>query len=606
MSTASFKPRLRRPHRLPGNKSSETPSQCIWVDTETTPTLLDDGVTEAHHLDFGMACYRRRTPAGKWSRPEWFAFTERDSFWDWVISKTRAKTRLYVFAHNGTFDLPVLAAFTQLPDRGWLIHNAIVDAPPIDISWRKDKATIRFIDTLNIWRMPLAALGASVGLRKLKMPDQNASMARHRAYCRRDVKVIMRACLNWFAFLVDNDLGGFKPTLASQAFGAYRHRFMQQDIFIHSNERALAVERDSYVGGRCECFKLGEFQGEFYYIDVNSMYPSVMANNPYPYNNLSCYNNVKPSNLDRWRNGYAVIARVSLDTDQPDYPLVHDKKLIFPVGRFDTTLAGPEFWRAYDAGHVVKVHQAAVYHQAPLFTDFIDFFYSQRMAARSRGDAANTFNYKVISNSLYGKFGQRGRQFKIKEACDPDLVEITESIKYETGVVTTVRCFGGIRQVWVNDGEAFNSFPAIASFVASYARCVLADAIALAGRENCYYCDTDSLIINRVGWERISHLVDQDQLGAWSLDRILERLVLHGPKDYAFDDVWRTKGIRASATWVDDSTVRQDMFVGFRGLVRHGSLDAPLVRQVTKKLRRVYTKGRPTASGEVLPLEIGL
>ena len=595
---------MRRPHFIPGNKANESPQACVWVDTETRPKDIGNG-TEAHYLDFGMACYRRRTKRGAWSKPEWFTFKDKSLFWDWLETKTRQKVRLYLFAHNGAFDLPVLSAFTQLPERGWKISNAICDAPPIDISWRLDKKTIRFVDTLNLWRMPLSALGQSVGLRKLRMPGHNEHPARHLAYCRRDVKVIMRACLKWFDFLTDNDLGGFKSTLASQAFGTYRHRFMPYQIAVHNNERALKLERDSYVGGRTECFKLGKYTGEFYYIDVNSMYPSVMLDNLYPNKLIGCYSIVESQDLKRWRNQYAVICSVTLKTDQADYPIVHDGKLVFPIGTFKTTLAGPEFWRAYDSGHVAKIHQASVYEQAKLFTGFVRYFYDQRLAAKKRGDVVNTFNFKVLANSLYGKFGQRGRRFDIVDECDPNVVSIEDHWDADTQEASTRRCFGGIVQQWVTDGESFNSFPAIAAYVTSYARLILADAINLADRKNCYYCDTDSLVVNREGWEHLVDLIDQDRLGAWGLDTILGSMTLHGPKDYVFDDKTVLKGVKASAVWISSDTVEQDMFVGFRGLVRNGSLDAPLVKRIKKTQRRIYTKGKPTAGGDVLPLEFG-
>lgn len=598
------KPTKRRAHWLKGNLANQSPQCCIWVDTETKPTPLDDG-SEAHYLDFGMAAYARRAANGRWTRPEWITFTERAEFWDWVSTKTRPKVRTYIFAHNGAFDLPVLGAFTELPDRGWHIHRAVCDAPPMDITWRNENRSIRFIDTLNIWRMPLSELGKSVGLRKLRMPDHKASEARHLAYCRRDVKVIMRAMIKWLDFLKSNDLGGFQPTLASQALGTYRHRFMHYQIGIHNNHDAMHLERDSYVGGRTECFKLGRYEGEFYYIDVNSMYPSVMRGNLYPCRLSSWTDKAKLRHLERWRSEYCVIANVTLTTSMADYPLVHDGKLVFPVGTFNVSLAGPELYRALDAGHIKEVHQAAIYHPAELFTGYVDYVYNSRLKAKADGNAVDSHSFKILANSLYGKFGQRGRRYENIGTCAPNLIAIEDEWNDETHEFTTRRYFGGVVQEYKSEGESFNSFPAISSYVSSYARVVLADAITAAGRQNCYYCDTDSLVVNRCGWEKITHLIDQDRLGYWGLDRILDSIELRGPKDYTFDGDTKVKGVRKNAVWLSDDTVSQDQFVGFRGLVRHGSLDAPIVKRITKKMRRVYTKGKPAANGEVSPLEIG-
>ena len=605
MASKPYKKRPRLVHNIPGNKSNESPQSCIWVDTETLATDIGNG-TERHTLDFGMACHRRRTVKGVWSKPDWITFKTRAEFWDWCESKTRAKTRLTLFAHNGAFDLPVLDAFTLLPDRGWKIKKAIVDAPPMDISWRQDKRTIRFIDTLNIWRMPLSALGKSVGLRKLKIPKPGDHPARHLAYCRRDVKVIMRACIKWFAFLIDNDLGGFRATLAAQAFGSYRHRFMPHKITCHAHIAALELERKSYVGGRTECFKLGAHEGEFYYIDVNSMYASVMRGNLFPNRHGGYFHRVSKKDVESWRDKYAVVVDVELETDVANYPLVNEGRLCFPIGKFNLALAGPEFWRAWDAGHVKRINSASIYDQEEIFTPFVDYFYNKRLAAKHAGDEVTSYSYKILLNSLYGKFGQRGRRYEKIGECNPNIVSIDDNINIDTKSYSTIRCFGGIVQEWVDEDESFNSFPLIASYVSSYARLILSDAINLAGRENCYYCDTDSLVVNRQGWESLSHLVDQDRLGAWGLDRVLDTVVLHGPKDYVFDGTLVCKGVKASATWLNDTTVSQDMFLGFRGLVREDSLDAPLVKRIIKKQRRIYTKGIPDAANNVLPLEIGI
>jgi len=260
----------RIPHRLKRNHSCEMPSNCIWFDTETKPKKDRQG-REHHKLWFGYACYQRREKGRTWAKGEWLRFEKRAPFWDWLVSKSREKTRLTFFAHNGAFDLPVMAAFTELPKRGFELISAVADAPPLILLWRNGKRSIRFIDTLNIWRMSLAAIGESIGYAKLPMPDKSASTELWNAYGRQDVEVIRQACLQWFDFILDNDLGGFAPTLASQSFNAYRHRFMPVPIFIDTKEKALDLSRSAYVGGRTECFKIGQYTGDFYYIDVNSM-----------------------------------------------------------------------------------------------------------------------------------------------------------------------------------------------------------------------------------------------------------------------------------------------------------------------------------------------
>lgn len=595
----------RYPHRLPGNKSSEAPSACIWVDTETRDDVQPNG-DKRQLLWFGWACYRRRRGPGKWSAPEWHRFETRESFWSWCLGKARNRTRLYVFAHNGAFDLPVLGAFSELPKRGWQMTKAIVDAPPMDITWKSGSMTLRFVDTLNYWRLPLDTIGDSVGLRKLTMPSRDAPQHRWDAYGRRDVKVIMRAVIRWVDFLQAHDLGGFKGTLASQAFTAYRHRFMPVPIMIHDDPRALALERASYVGGRTECFRLGILEGEYFYVDVNSMYPGVMRKRPYPCSLQSVHREPALDTLHRWAIERGVIADVIVETDKPLFPLVDDGTLIFPVGRFRVTLAGPELKLALDRGLVRRCFLAAVYNMAELFTDYIDTLYHERMKARLAGDLTSYWLFKIMMNSLYGKFGQRGRIWRDVGIEHPDTIELYTEINGHTNQVTHRRTFGGIIQEWQDEGEAFHSFPAIASYITSHARLVLLQAIEAAGWDQVLYCDTDSLVMTRTGFDRIQHLCDPARIGAWAVEAALTRLELHGPKDYVFDETRRVKGIRQSASWLPHDRALQDRFVGFKGLLRRKSLDAPIVAKVVKKQHRQYRKGTVDAEGRVSPFRLGL
>ncbi|GAH94157.1 unnamed protein product, partial [marine sediment metagenome] len=80
----------------------------------------------------------------------------------------------------------------------------------------------------------------------------------------------------------------FSITKASQAFCAYRFRFMDHKIYIHNDVTVQNLERSAYIGGRVECFRLGKIPGkQFVSMDINSMYPFVMKAEKYPYELVS-------------------------------------------------------------------------------------------------------------------------------------------------------------------------------------------------------------------------------------------------------------------------------------------------------------------------------
>ena len=590
-------------HRIPGNKSNEQPSNIVWVDTETDHTTDDQG-HQHHYLRFGWACYQRIQPGSVWSQPEWLRFTEIGAFWDWVCTKCRDKTRLYLFAHNGAFDLPVLHTFSELPALGYTLVSAVADFPPAILTWKHGKKTIRFIDTLNIFRMPLAELGKSIGIAKLPMPLHSDSDTKWDEYGRQDVEIIRQAILQWLTFLRVHDLGGFAPTLAAQSFNAYRHRFMTASILVTDNQKEIDIARASYLGGRTECFAIGNYAGEFYYLDVNSMYPSVMSAGSYPIRLRGVYGHPTFREIRKWLSHLAVIADVVIVTTDPAYPIVLEGKLVFPQGRFRAILCGPELQHALDHGHIESMRSAAVYEQAPIFKQFISWAFAARVNAREAKNTVYDWLIKIFMNSLYGKFGQRGRVFETVGQCAPDLVEVWPSVNHDTKEVTHYRRFGGLEQVWIEEGESRESVPSIASYVTSYARMKMHRAIMKAGRDHCLYCDTDSLVVDHTGYERLLDEIHPTKLGAWKLEKVIKTFQIFGPKDYIMDGDIKSKGVRGSARWIGDDTAEQDHFVGFRGLLRSGNLDEPVVYKIRKHLERRYTKGVVTKTGKVDPLTV--
>lgn len=594
----------RTPHYIPPNHSNEMPSNCIWFDTETKARLDKHG-RQAHRLWFGWLAFQRRWQGDTWTAPDWHRFRTRSQFWDLVEARCRPRTRLYLFAHNGAFDLPVMGAFSELPARGFKLIDAVVDAPPMILVWKRGNQTIKFIDTLNLWRVPLTVLGQSVGLDKLPMPAATAGKRAWDEYGKRDTEIIRIACRQWFDFLKAHDLGGFAPTLASQAFNAYRHRFMPVPIFADTNEKALQLSRDAYLGGRVECRRLGTLKGTFFKLDVNSMYPAVMQANSFPCKLLGVYGRPSAVELRRWVKRYCVIADCVITTKAPLYPVVIDGRLVFPIGTFRVTLATPEFQAALARGDLVQVDRVAVYEAAALFTDFVRYLYAERRKAIDAGNPAGKFMHRILMNSLYGKFGQRGRHYETVGESPLDSVRVWDEIDLDAGQVYHYREFGGIVQEWVEEGEARHSMPAIAAHVCSYARLMLWEAIQRVGGRHWLYCDTDSLIVDGVGLKRMQAAIDESALGGWKVEQEISLLTLHGPKDYVVDGERTLKGVRALAVETAPGEFTQDHFVGFRGLLREGSLDAPLVYPVTKTQARIYRKGTTGKGGWVSPLRLG-
>src|SRR5579871_3880552 len=118
---------MRPCHIIRKTNNAEYPNNCIWFDTETHQVKQPDGSIR-HYLKFGYACYMRRNDKGEWDYEEWYRFERVSDFWFWVSCKCRSKSKLYLFCHNTSFDLPVLNVFSSLPAMGFELESAIIDA----------------------------------------------------------------------------------------------------------------------------------------------------------------------------------------------------------------------------------------------------------------------------------------------------------------------------------------------------------------------------------------------------------------------------------------------------------------------------------------------
>lgn len=573
------------------------------MDTETREEAQPDGSAK-HRLTFGWCVYHRRHRGGRWSKGNWHRFDSVDGFWVIVAGYAAQGTRLDIYCHNAAFDAQVVAAIPTMEGYGWTLEFAVLEGPPTVITWRKGRATVRWLDTLNIWRLPLAAIGANIGLAKLDCPGVGVTGPEADTYCKRDVEIVWEALRRWWSFIQREDLGTVSPTLASQAFTAFRHRFMSHEVFCEANPDSLSISRDSYRGGRVELYQWGVVPGPITVVDVNSMYPYVMRDAEVPTKLLTVVARRPPEVIRDYLDKYAVVARVLLETDEPAYPVDHEGRLTFPVGRLVANLAGPELLYALDHGHVADVLSAAIYERAPLFRGFVDWCWGERLKALDEGREVDAWLYKIMGNSLYGKFGQRGRIWEFTGDLMPGVTADLSSLNLETHVWERVRAVGGQVQKLREDAESFNSFPAIAAYITAAARQYLYRLLQLVGPDSRRYCDTDSVWFSGTVPSTLSPYIDTRRLGGLKVEAVYDWVKLWGPKDYETPAKSKTKGLRKDAVQLEAGVYRQLHWTGWSAALSAGEVDAPRTYPVTKSITRYYTKGVVGPYCHVSPLTL--
>jgi len=578
-------------HYLKDNKTIELPQNIVFVDTETIEVKINELATQ-HNLRLGVACYIQFRGSGKKPTTKWKVFEEASSFWNWLFSLTREKTRLYIISHNLEFDIPVLGGFEVLKTRDWKFIKLINNHHTNIWTFRKGNSSICFLDNMNYFNVSLAELGKSIGLEKLPMPSLDACDGDWLKYCQRDVEIMVTAWQHLRQFIIDHELGSFAKSIPAQALNAYRHRFMPIQIGIHDNHEAVELERQAYFGGRVECFRLGQCSGDtFYKLDINSMYPYVMAQGLYPTRILGVRKSPSIEYLISIIKKKAVIARVILQTPEPCFPVRYNDKLCFPIGRFETTLATPELELALNKGYVKSCYKVVIYEKANLFRHYVNYFYNLRLKYRAERNTAFEYICKIMLNSLYGKFGQKLEVWeKVGEfPNEPDgywrEYDDVDKAWY------SYRSINGVRERATGFDEGYNTFVAIPAHVTSYARVYLWKLIQKGGLENVYYSDTDSLIVNSTGLDHLRCYCEASTLGALKIESKGSALTINNAKDYILDGEHKQKGIRKDALKVGENEFRQVKFRRLRGAIHEGDINRVTTSMVTKKLKQTYDKG---------------
>lgn len=589
-------------HYIKDNKTSTTPTDFIFFDTETTPKVNVDGDIE-QPFKLGVGLYWRRRDDRSTDTLQYIRFKNIARFWRFVDDHTENKRRLLLVAHNLQFDFMVLGGFSYLRHLKYDLTKLIVNNKTNIFTYRRDKRTILCLDNQNYFDVSIKSLGETVGLPKLPMPKQGDTIKQWYTYCQRDVDIMYQAWRYWLSFIREQDLGTFGKTLASQAFNAYRHRFMEHPILVHTNSKATELERSSYRGGRVECFQLGHLPEQKYsLLDINSLYPYCMKSFPYPTRLRYLKEGPSLSFVARVLENHAVIADCLVEVDRPIFGVKHHNRLIFPIGTFRVTLTSQELEAALSLDALRKVYRMAVYNRDYIFTSFVDYFYNQRLSFKGEGKDVYAHLCKYILNKLYGKFGQRNEewQFVGTEPSPVDYV-ITE-IDAQTGKRYTIRCIAGQICKTHQSVEGYNSFAAISSEVTANARLLLWGLMERAGRGNVYYCDTDSLILDCRGSEGVSDSVHRSELGKLKLVKRSSDITLHNVKDYVISGKVKIKGISKTAKKVADDEYITYQQQGVRSGLHNQAVNSMVWRKVPKKLRRLYEKGIVVHDTEVYPL----
>lgn len=334
-------------------------------------------------------------------------------------------------------------------------------------------------------------------------------------YVFRDVKIVALA-LKFF-----RDKGYYRMTIGSNSFHSFKdNNPLFKKLFPTLEKAFIDRWRHAYRGGRSQVNPkyAGKILENVSRYDLNSMYPSIMANKPLPYGEpIPC---TKPGRYRfelyklkihfKLKKGHlpCILSTGSLFSKAGDTYYVNTGGIIeMDISSLDFELLK----KHYDIYYIKYEEIIGFKTLKGIFKIWVDKMYE----LKSNSEGGLRLVYKLLLNSLYGKFGSKtsGRN-KIPVLLSSGTVAFTLSDEHDMGLY----------------------YLPVAIAITSWAHVIIDDAIMTTGIDNFVYCDTDS--VHTLG-TLPPEIVDNKELGKFKLEGVEKISKYIRQKTYIYkDDEW--------------------------------------------------------------------
>lgn len=415
-------------------------------------------------------------------------------------------------------------------------------------------------------------------------------------YCRQDVEMLAAAMERYRDAAISID--GIDPlsraTIASHVLASYRKNDMPVDSIALLSRTEYDFARRGFHGGRTEVRQLyrkwspedvaAGRHGK--YVDVVSLYPTVMRYDPLPSGvpEMVCVGEPAETWISRLHaDGKLALVECSYVPPRDKYHPVlvrnaRDRLLadLEPVD--DAVVTCREIALALRHGYTFELRRAMVFTaRSDMFASYIDRGMKLKHAAKRDGNAALYTLAKLKLNSLWGKFGQKDQDGKVVVYSSP--VEWFKDVHREhRGTLTLDVAMETEEYIVANralvdreDLHLKTTNVALAAFVTANARLRLYAGMDTVG-ESLLAMDTDSVIY--AAGPGVPDIPVGEALGEWSdetllngeADPIVEYCGL-GPKTYAYRtlsgaEVVKSKGFPTCFTLADYKRLLDAYYAG--------------------------------------------
>lgn len=481
-------------HYLRQNHACWTPKQVAFFDTEFPADPERPGSPQL----FRCGAARKVVRYGKSRGPAQVEMATDDprQLVAWVEEVAERDCPLWLYGHNVAVDVHSSGLLDGLLQHGWRLSRHGLANPSMWALLVRDRQSIHLCDSLSLFGVGEKKLGDLLALPKLEMPGYGDDLEAWLTYCRRDVEIGIAALLQCMEDWSAHDCGRWTDTGPGCGWNSLRHKIRGGEILISPDPDAQAFERSAVYGGRREVTRCGELpEAEYCDLDLEHAFTSVGEHFALPAGRGRHFETLPLDSPLIGGAGVGCVARCRVACVEPRYPLRTATGVVYPVGEFETILAGPEIAEARTRGELLAVLDGYGYvlkHWAHEWSAWVTAVLDGR--DETVGPMLRQL-LKGASKTVWGRTAMRVTG-TVSEGDGP-----TEELRLERGHDQATGCGmvvidqGFRRRVEMQDQEGDDSFPAILAWVQSVVRVLVSRLVDALGEEAVVQVATDGVLV---------------------------------------------------------------------------------------------------------------
>jgi len=486
--------------------------------------------------------------------------------------------KIIMVAHNMKFDLQALGLindFVSCKDFLGMEQKTCMLDGVFYIKYKNKKKSLEFLDSFNYFKTSLKQIAKDFGEKIYKDEDYKLSAKQWTNKIKteienKDFSGAGQDCYLLYQLMQhmqENKNISWGLSSASSAFRTWKNEYNNYDINVPEKMNDIFLQ--SYRGGRNELYSNNEYN-DIIDVDINSLYPYVMQHFKYSIK-LKRKLDISKISIDYLLESiknqtYNYLFNVDFILKGKRNPVMLKSKsgklMQFQEAK-NVWITGQEFYYLHEVADV-KINECYQFYNSDLFSEYVNKFYEYK----KNSDGVEKQFYKLMLNSLYGKFGQHK---KIKHFVQyEELGEIGIILK---NAYNREKSYMKVNEVnyslypdfCVYSEDKESKYPIlIASEITANARLVNYVKQRELGFENVIYTDTDSFFCKRN--EKTIEIINKymgEEIGQWKIENE-GKFIGYACKNYEFIDKdgkihRKLKGMKKNAKKLNENEYEQDM-----------------------------------------------